>query len=77
MLAKRNIAASVRSSTKAQDRHPYSHRRQMATSASPSFKFAAIQLAVGKNKSDNLEHAKAMIKQAADNGAKVVALPVR
>src|SRR3989338_11305562 len=44
-------------------------------SALRSFKFAACQLAVGSSKAVNLEGAKKAIKEAAENGAKVIALP--
>lgn len=51
----------------------------MATSSTASgpFKFAAIQLAVTADKDKTLQHAREKIREAAKNGAKVVALPVR
>ena len=40
------------------------------------FKYAAIQLHVTADKQKNLENAKSKIEEAANNGAKLVALPV-
>jgi predicted amidohydrolase len=39
------------------------------------FKFAAIQLAVGADKQDNIKRADKMIREAVSNGANVVSLP--
>lgn len=41
------------------------------------FKLALIQLAVGASKPANLERAGSLVREAASNGAKLVALPVR
>lgn len=41
-----------------------------------TFKFAGIQVAVTADKEHNLNNARALIKEAVQNGAKVVALPV-
>jgi hypothetical protein len=49
----------------------------MSTSNQARVKFAAIQLAVGADKQANLQNARQQIAQAAHNGAKIVALPVR
>ena len=40
------------------------------------FRLALVQLAIGANKAANLQRARQKIKEAARNGAKVVALPV-
>lgn len=49
----------------------------MTTKTHPKkFKFAAIQLQVGSNKLENLQRAKNKIKEAAENGAHVISLPV-
>lgn len=40
------------------------------------FRIALVQLAVTSNKAQNLLRAKDKIKEAASNGAKIVALPV-
>ena len=40
------------------------------------FRLALVQLAVGADKAANLQRASQKIKEAARNGAKVVALPV-
>lgn len=41
------------------------------------FKIALVQLAVGSQKSANLERASSLVRTAAKEGAKLVALPVR
>ncbi len=43
---------------------------------SNKFKVALIQLAVGASKPANLERAGSLIREAASNGAKLIALPV-
>ena len=40
------------------------------------FRLALVQLAVGADKAANLQRASQKVKEAAENGAKVVALPV-
>lgn len=40
------------------------------------FKIALIQLAVGTNKTNNVTHAKELIRAAANEGASIVSLPV-
>lgn len=45
-------------------------------SPSSPFKLALIQLAIGADKSKNLQHAKSKILEAAGQGANVVVLPV-
>jgi hypothetical protein len=45
-------------------------------SPSSPFKLALIQLAIGADKSKNLQHAKSKILEAAGHGANVVVLPV-
>lgn len=52
-------------------------QRSMSNSAQTTFKFAGIQLAVGSDKTNNVENARAKIKEAAAEGANVIALPVR
>ena len=44
--------------------------------ATTSFKLALIQLAVGSDKATNLSRAAEKVREAAQNGSKVVALPV-
>ena len=46
------------------------------TAGLAQFRLALVQLAVGANKAANLQRASQKIKEAARNGAKVVALPV-
>ena len=41
------------------------------------FRLAAIQLAVSSNKADNVKKAVDLISKAAENGAKIISLPVR
>ena len=38
---------------------------------------ALVQLKVGANKAENLANARALVTKAAENGAKLVSLPVR
>ena len=40
------------------------------------FRLALVQLAVGADKAANLQRASRMVREAAENGAQVVALPV-
>ncbi len=40
------------------------------------FKIALVQLAVGASKPANLERAGSLVREAASNGAKLIALPV-
>ena len=47
----------------------------MAAQAS-SFRLALVQLAVGSNKATNLSRAAEKVREAAQNGSKIVALPV-
>ena len=42
-----------------------------------TLKLALVQLAVGAQKSSNLERAGSLVRAAAKNGAKLVTLPVR
>ena len=44
--------------------------------ATSSFKLALIQLAVGSDKATNLSRAAEKVREAAQNGSKIVALPV-
>lgn len=48
-----------------------------ASMDSGKFKFAGIQLDVGKDKDVNLKNARAAIDEAAKAGAKFISLPVR
>lgn len=41
-----------------------------------TFRLAMIQLAVGANKATNLERAEKLVREAAGQGAQVIALPV-
>ena len=41
-----------------------------------AFRFAMIQMAVGAVKLDNMTKIKKLVSEAAQNGAKVIALPV-
>ena len=42
-----------------------------------AFRLAMVQLAVGKDKAKNVQHACQMIRNAAQKGANMVVLPVR
>ena len=52
------------------------HISTLHTAGLCSFRLALVQLAVGADKAANLQRASQKIKEAARNGAKVVALPV-
>ena len=52
------------------------HISTLHTAGLCSFRLALVQLAVGADKATNLQRASQKIKEAARNGAKVVALPV-
>ena len=42
-----------------------------------AFRLAMVQLAVGKDKAKNIQHACQMVRNAAQKGANMVVLPVR
>ncbi len=44
--------------------------------AAGKFKIALIQLTVGKDKNANLHKAESLIREAAENNARVISLPV-
>lgn len=48
---------------------------KFSTAMARSFRLALVQLSVGSNKKDNLARATKLVKEAASNGSKVVALP--
>ena len=53
--------------------HTYTHTHAVGLR---KFRLALVQLAVGADKAANLQRASQKIREAAENGAQVVALPV-
>jgi len=57
--------------------HTHTHTHSLSLSAElRKFRLALVQLAVGADKAANLQKASQKIREAAENGAQVVALPV-